>query len=170
MKLIYRRVQTRVGELLVAVGESGVCRISFPVELMGKWYPWFDRYFAQIPKAGQHALIDEVERQIEAYLSGTSKSFDLPFDLRGTEFQLSVWNRLLDIPYGSTVTYGELAKEIGIPGGSRAIGGATGANPLPLLVPCHRVVGLGGNLVGFGGGIALKERLLELEGARIPFR
>ena len=80
-----------------------------------------------------------------------------------------MWNRLLRIPYGATVAYGELADEVGIPGGSRAIGGATGSNPIPIVIPCHRVVGTTGNLVGFGGGIELKERLLELEGVRIPF-
>jgi methylated-DNA-[protein]-cysteine S-methyltransferase len=82
---------------------------------------------------------------------------------------MRIWQRLREIPYGATVAYGDLAKEVGIPGGSRAIGGATGANPVPIVVPCHRVVGASGKLVGFGGGIELKERLLELEGARIPF-
>ena len=82
---------------------------------------------------------------------------------------MKVWKRLLEIPYGATVGYGDLAREMNIPGGSRAIGGAVGSNPVPILVPCHRVVGSGGDLVGFGGGIDLKERLLELEGVRIPF-
>jgi O-6-methylguanine DNA methyltransferase len=109
------------------------------------------------------------ETQLEEYCVGRRKHFDLALDLRGTPFHLTVWQRLRRIPYGSTVTYGELAVELGRKGGSRAIGGAAGANPVPIVVPCHRVVGTSGSLVGFAGGIEKKEKLLELEGVRIPF-
>lgn len=169
MELVSRRIQTSVGELFVAATSEGICRISFPVELSGKWFPWFDRFFSTVPKAGDHLFIQSLYDQLEQYLAKERTRFELPLDLRGTDFQKRVWDRLMEIPYGATVAYGELAREIGIPGGSRAIGGATGSNPVPIVVPCHRVVGTSGNLVGFGGGIELKERLLELEGARIPF-
>jgi methylated-DNA-[protein]-cysteine S-methyltransferase len=169
MDLVSLRIQTSVGELLVAASSKGLCRISFPVELTGKWFPWFDRFFSTLPKTGNHPLIQSFDKQIRQYLAKERTEFEIPLDLRGTEFQKQIWERLLKIPYGATVTYGELAREMGIPGGSRAIGGATGANPVPIVVPCHRVVGTTGNLVGFGGGIDLKERLLELEGSRIPF-
>ena len=112
---------------------------------------------------------EELQEELEQYLTKARSTFGVPLDLRGTDFQRKVWKRLLEIPYGATVGYGELAREMEIPGGSRAIGGAVGANPVPIVVPCHRVVGSGGDLVGFGGGLDLKERLLELEGVRIPF-
>jgi methylated-DNA-[protein]-cysteine S-methyltransferase len=169
MELVSRRIQTTIGELLVAATSDGLCRISFPVELSGKWFPWFDRFFSTVPKSGDHPYIRLLEEQIGQYLNKERTRFQIRLDLRGTEFQKQVWTRLQAIPYGATVAYGELAREMGIPGGSRAIGGATGANPIPIVVPCHRVVGTMGNLVGFGGGIDLKERLLELEGARIAF-
>lgn len=169
MELVSRRIQTSIGELLVAATQAGLCRISFPIELSGKWFPWFDRYFATVPRQGDHPHIRSLDQQMGQYLARERSGFEIPLDLRGTEFQKQAWTRLLKIPYGATVTYGELAREMGIPGGSRAIGRAIGANPIPIVVPCHRVVGTAGNLVGFGGGIDLKERLLELEGARIPF-
>jgi O-6-methylguanine DNA methyltransferase len=169
MELVSRRIQTSIGELFVATTSDGLCRISFPVELSGRWFPWFDRFFSTVPKVGDHPYIQSLAEQLEQYLAKERAEFEIPLDLRGTDFQKKVWKRLLGIPYGATVAYGELAREMGIPGGSRAIGGATGSNPVPILVPCHRVVGTTGNLIGFGGGIELKEKLLELEGARIPF-
>ena len=88
----------------------------------------------------------------------------MPLDLRGTAFQLRVWNELLKIPYGSTVSYGEVARRIGNPRAGQAVGAAVGRNPVPIVVPCHRVIGQDGSLVGFAGGLATKEKLLELEG------
>lgn len=169
MELVSRRIQTSIGELFVATTTQGLCRISFPVELSGRWFPWFDRYFSTVPKMADHPFIQQLVEQLEQYLVKERTEFEIPLDLRGTTFQKKVWSRLVMIPYGSTVSYGHLAHEMGVPGGGRAIGGATGANPTPIVVPCHRVVGSSGSLVGFGGGIELKERLLELEGARIPF-
>ena len=169
MLLVCRKIDTSLGGLQAAVTEKGLCRILFSGEDADRWNLWFDRHFGRIPENGQHPLIDELESQLTEYLSGKSRVFSIPLDLRGTEFQTTIWTRLLEIPYGATVTYGDLAFEMGISGGSRAIGGAVGSNPVPILVPCHRVLGASGQLVGFAGGIDLKERLLELEGARIPF-
>jgi len=102
--------------------------------------------------------------QLFEYFSGSRRQFDLPLDLRGTAFQLAVWEKLLGVPYGETISYGELALEIGKPTAARAVGAAVGANPIPIIVPCHRVIGKTGELVGFGGGLDLKRRLLALEG------
>jgi len=106
----------------------------------------------------------ELTRQeIEEYLNGDRKSFSSPLDMQGTPFQIEVWNELLNIPYGETRSYGEIAAAVGRPRAARAVGAAIGANPLPIIVPCHRVIGKNGSLVGFGGGLRLKERLLLLE-------
>ncbi|HEX7124788.1 MAG TPA: methylated-DNA--[protein]-cysteine S-methyltransferase [Thermodesulfobacteriota bacterium] len=104
----------------------------------------------------------EAVAALRAYLAGTPRP-DVALDLAGTPFQLAVWRALLEIPYGATVTYGELAARLGRPGAARAVGAAVGANPVSLLVPCHRVVGAGGSLTGFGWGLALKRRLLAHE-------
>jgi O-6-methylguanine DNA methyltransferase len=106
----------------------------------------------------------DVVVQLSEYLSGGRREFSLPLDLRGTAFQLAVWRELLKIPYGKTSFYGEIAARIGRPNAARAVGAAIGANPVPVIVPCHRVIGKNGDLVGFGGGIDLKRRLLALEG------
>lgn len=107
---------------------------------------------------------DEAIRQVEEYLAGERHSFDLPLDQRGTEFQKAVWQAVYEIPWGATTTYGEIARSIGRPDAVRAVGAANGANPLPIIVPCHRVIGADGSLTGFGGGLPLKRRLLTLEG------
>jgi len=101
--------------------------------------------------------------QLHEYLRGKRRAFDLPLDLRGTPFQLAVWKAIADLPYGSTKTYGEVASHIGRPRASRAVGQAVGANPIPIIIPCHRIIGASGGLTGFGGGLPLKERLLALE-------
>jgi methylated-DNA-[protein]-cysteine S-methyltransferase len=101
--------------------------------------------------------------QVLEYLEGKRTDFDLPLDLRGTEFQESVWKALLEIPYGETCTYQDLARSIGKPKAVRAVGSANGANPIPLIVPCHRVIATGGKLGGYGGGLEAKARLLAME-------
>lgn len=105
--------------------------------------------------------------QLEEYFSGARRSFALPLAPRGTAFQLAVWKALTGIPYGETVTYGELARRVGRPGAPRAVGQANGANPLPIVYPCHRVVAAGGRIGGYGGGVETKARLLALEGATL---
>ncbi|MEU7134329.1 methylated-DNA--[protein]-cysteine S-methyltransferase [Streptomyces sp. NPDC046261] len=107
----------------------------------------------------------EVTRQLEAYFTGASDRFDLPLSLTGTPFQRRVWEALREIPYGRTVSYGELAERVGSPGASRAVGLANGRNPIGIIVPCHRVIGAGGSLTGYGGGLDRKRRLLAFERA-----
>ncbi|MFB7511663.1 methylated-DNA--[protein]-cysteine S-methyltransferase [Streptomyces sp. NPDC056144] len=106
---------------------------------------------------------DETVRQLDAYFAGELTEFDLPLHLVGTPFQLRVWEELRRIPYGETRTYGELAEALGNPAASRAVGLANGKNPVSIVVPCHRVIGSGGSLTGYGGGLARKQRLLAFE-------
>ena len=108
-----------------------------------------------------------VVAQLREYFAGKRQQFELPLALRGTAFQLAVWNALLTIPYGATTSYGELARRIGRPAAVRAVGAANGANPIPVIVPCHRVIGSNGTLTGYGGGIERKQWLLALEGRRL---
>ncbi len=111
-------------------------------------------------------LLDEAAAQLEAYFAGELTSFELPLDLRGTEFQRRCWLALATIPYGQTVSYGEQARRLGFgPDTARAVGAANGQNPIPVILPCHRVIGADGSLTGFGGGLHLKRFLLEHEGA-----
>ena len=112
-----------------------------------------------------HPVAAETIRQLQAYFAGRLRRFDLPLDLRGTGFQLQVWRQLETIPFGETRSYTQIATAIGAPRAVRAVGSANGANPIPIVVPCHRVIGAAGALVGYGGGLPLKKRLLELEGA-----
>lgn len=112
---------------------------------------------------GAHPLIREAERQLGEYFARARRAFELPLDLRGTAFQLQVWNALLRIPYGETRTYGQLAVQLGHPGAARAVGAANGANPVSIIVPCHRVIAAGGGLGGYGGGLDRKRFLLDLE-------
>ena len=114
---------------------------------------------------GTHPIAAEAARQLRAYFAGELREFDLPLDMHGTDFQLRVWRELARIPYGETRSYSQIAAAIGSPQAVRAVGAANGANPIPIVVPCHRVIGAGGKLVGYGGGLPLKKRLLELEGA-----
>jgi methylated-DNA-[protein]-cysteine S-methyltransferase len=109
-------------------------------------------------------LLGETTRQLRAYFDGNLRDFDLPLDMQGTVFQKRVWDELQRIPYGETRSYMQVAVSVGSPQAVRAVGAANGANPVPIVVPCHRVIGSSGKLTGYGGGLPLKKRLLELEG------
>ena len=111
-----------------------------------------------------HAILVQAERQLEEYFDKKRTSFDIPLDMQGTAFQIRVWEALLDIPYGSTKTYGDLARLMGDIKTVRAVGGALNKNPISIVVPCHRIVGAEGKLVGFAGGLENKSILLDLEG------
>jgi methylated-DNA-[protein]-cysteine S-methyltransferase len=154
--LRYCRLNSPVGPLLLAGSDESLNLVSFP---SGRG--------ARKPKDGWRedaGAFRETVRQIEAYFAGERTQFDLPLAPEGNPFQMKVWKALLQIPYGATATYGEIATAIGEPlSASRAVGAANGANPLPIVIPCHRVIGAGGALVGFGGGIEAKKFLLDLE-------
>ncbi len=126
----------------------------------------FDKMPVPTPRPGSIKLkrpFTEAVRQLTAYFAGDLKRFSLPLHLAGTPFQLKVWQALREIPYGRTAAYGEIARLVGNPKASRAIGGANHRNPLPIVIPCHRVIGANGRLVGFGGGLDIKAELLALE-------
>jgi len=114
-------------------------------------------------------VLTEAARQLGSYFAGDLQRFDLPLDLVGTGFQVAAWRALADIPYGRTISYGEQARRLGRPRAVRAVGAANGRNPLPIVLPCHRIVGADGSLVGFGGGLPRKRLLLEHE-ARLALR
>ena len=139
--------------LRITAGEQGIRSIDF------------DRSRPAVgERNGSNSLVREAGRQLHAYFSGMLRSFDLPLEYAGTEFQKRVWSFLETIPYGTTRSYLQVATALGMPKAVRAVGAANGANPIPIVVPCHRVIGAGGKLVGYGGGLPLKRRLLELEG------
>ena len=118
---------------------------------------------------GRSQVLDEARRQLDAYFAGDLLAFDLPLELHGSEFQRRCWLALASIPYGRTVSYGEQARRLGLgPDAARAVGAANGRNPLPIVLPCHRVIGADGSLTGFGGGLHVKRFLLEHEGALLP--
>lgn len=158
-QLSYSYLDTPIGRLLLAGDASALHYLSFPSghKAFGPRLPW----------QPSDAPFGEAKRQLAAYFAGKLRRFDLPLVLTGTDFQKRVWNTLLAIPFGETRSYGWLAERIGRPTASRAVGAANGANPIPVIIPCHRVIGSSGALTGFGGGIETKKSLLELEGARI---
>jgi methylated-DNA-[protein]-cysteine S-methyltransferase len=155
----YCYLDTPIGKLLLAGDEQGLHRITFPAK--GK-----PNEAAQ-PEPGwiesARGPLKEAARQLKEYFKGDRTEFDLPLSPEGTQFQKSVWQNLCGIPYGETISYGELARRVGNPKASRAVGAANGSNPLPIVVPCHRVIGSNRKMTGFGGGIPVKEALLALE-------
>jgi methylated-DNA-[protein]-cysteine S-methyltransferase len=148
-------VSSPLGPLLLTADDYGLTGIEF---LKGKDSP-------SIPSDSKESRTPFMEagRQLQAYFKGKLKTFDLPLSPRGTAFQQKVWKALCEIPYGETISYGELAKRIRKPSAARAVGGANGRNPLPIVVPCHRVIGCNGSLVGYASGLPIKEFLLQLE-------
>jgi methylated-DNA-[protein]-cysteine S-methyltransferase len=153
--MYYCYMDTPIGELLVAGDDQGLSLIGFPEGSMRR-EPEPDWIFNEQPLA-------EARRQLTEYFAGDRRAFELPLQLSGTEFQLLVLEELRRIPYGETTSYGDIAARIGRPRAMRAVGAANGRNPLPIVVPCHRVIGSTGDLTGFGGGLDTKEALLRLE-------
>jgi methylated-DNA-[protein]-cysteine S-methyltransferase len=151
MKFSYQA--SPVGELLFASDGSALTRLAF--HATGD-----ERISEAQPDDGFFRAAAE---QLAEYFAGTLRQFDIPLELHGTQFQRRVWTALLDIPYGQTISYGELADRVGSPGGARAVGLAVGSNPIAIVVPCHRVVGADGRLTGYGGGLSRKQFLLDLE-------
>jgi len=159
-QLSYGYFDSPLGPLLIAGDADGLHRVGFPSEACTRRPP--DRW------RRDDARFAEAFRQLEAYFAGRRTRFDLTLRFAGTPFQNAVWAALCDIPFGETISYGALAVRIGRPTASRAVGGANGANPLPILVPCHRVIGSDRSLTGFGGGIEIKRFLLDHERRHAP--
>ena len=155
-QLFKTTVASPIGDLLLAGDGRRLHRINLPG---GKW--------PEPDAIDDDSIFDEVKVQLEEYWNGSRKDFDLDLFPQGTDFRMRVWSALLDIPYGKTVGYGELARKLGRPKAARAVGAACGANPLPIVIPCHRVIGASGTLTGFGGGLDMKQQLLALEGWKL---
>ena len=153
--MYYCYFDTPIGELLLAGEADALTMIGFPKGAMRR-DPEPDWIFKEEP-------FENVRVQLAEYFAGNRKEFDLPLKLEGTDFQVSVLEALRQIPYGETMSYGAVAKQIGRPKAMRAVGAANGRNPIPIIVPCHRVIGSTGDLTGFGGGLDTKEALLRLE-------
>jgi len=159
MSLLYRYIKSPIGQLLLAGDDNGLKIIGFP---QGK-----GRVAAEASWEQKGDCLPEAESQLSEYFEGKRQSFDLKVAPSGTEFQLAVLDALQTIPYGETRSYIQIARQIGRPDAVRAVAAANGRNPLPIVIPCHRVVGADGSLTGFGGGLETKLFLLELEGARL---
>ena len=153
--------------------ESPVGTLRLVAEELGLRMVWFVRGRKEEKPDAEWkedaAFFADVMRQLNAYFAGELREFEIPLLMLGTEFQKRVWKTLQTIPYGETMSYGELAKKIGDPKAVRAVGAANGQNPIPIIVPCHRVIGSDGSLTGFGGGLENKKKLLELESRQRRF-
>jgi len=146
--------------MLLVTSERGLVRIDFDYDRK--------RFAAARKNVGMtesDSALAAVRRELDRYFAGRLRDFAVPLDLRGTDFQLRCWNALLKIPYGETRSYADLAREVGSPRGFRAVGMANHDNPIPIIVPCHRVITSDHKLGGYGGGLDVKEKLLRLEGA-----
>jgi methylated-DNA-[protein]-cysteine S-methyltransferase len=165
-KLFVHKFKTPIGWIRVASTNKGLALVSLGKDGKAQFDSAVEKDFSDYHVLAGGNLNKRAEKQIGSYLTGRLKKFTLPLDLRGTPFQVKALRRVASIPYGQVRTYGRIASGIGKPRASRAVGGANATNPLPLVIPCHRVVASGG-LGGYGGGLALKKRLLELEGIDI---
>ncbi|MBI5020276.1 MAG: methylated-DNA--[protein]-cysteine S-methyltransferase [Ignavibacteriales bacterium] len=158
---------SRIGRIYVASTEDGVCKISLPKENRKDFYSWLKVHFDLDLVIDNRSRNRDVIDQLTRYFNGRLAKFTCPVDLIGTPFQVRVWKELSKIPYGSTITYKHLAKRVHAPKAFQAVGRANGANPLPIIIPCHRVIGSDGSLVGYAYGVKTKEFFLRLEGAII---
>jgi O-6-methylguanine DNA methyltransferase len=164
-RLYWSEMGSPIGPLLLAATGRGLCCLEF-----GSWADagkqlaqWSARWTGMEEIVRDDAPVRPYRERLEAYFAGEKVSFDLPLDVYGTPFQRMVWQSLRRIPYGQTRSYKDIAADIGRPKAVRAVGGANNRNPLPIVIPCHRVIGAGGAMVGYGGGVGIKVRLLELE-------
>jgi methylated-DNA-[protein]-cysteine S-methyltransferase len=165
--VIYRSIDSPVGGLLLARDEAGLRMIHFAGPAKAG-HDQFGGVRLQAEWTRRDSAFDDVVSQLDQYFQGGRRDFDLPLAPHGTPFQQKVWRALLDIPYGETISYGELAARIGQRSASRAVGLANGSNPISIVIPCHRVIGANGKLTGYGGGLPIKQQLLSLERGGLP--
>lgn len=157
MTYAYKTIDSPVGRLKLVACDEGLAAILWEND-----NPRRVR-LSPLVEHSDHPILIETERQLGGYFAGTVKAFTVPLAFKGTHFQKSVWTALLDIPFGETRSYGDIARQIGRPTAVRAVGAANGRNPISIIAPCHRVIGSGGALTGFAGGLATKRHLLGLE-------
>ncbi|MFM1652899.1 methylated-DNA--[protein]-cysteine S-methyltransferase [Brevibacillus sp. B_LB10_24] len=166
-QLLWTRLELDGRNWLIMATEGGVCRIVFPHEGLEDWRGWAKRVAPDAEPKEDMAAVQRtgVIDRLRAYFAGERVSFkEVPLDLIGTPFQQQVWTALGNVPYGETRTYRDIAEAVGRPKAVRAVGAANGANPVPVLLPCHRIIGADRKLTGFRGGLEMKRRLLGLEG------
>lgn len=149
--MLYQTMPSPAGEVLIVEDAGAIVRLEF------KCAP------PQGAQRGENPLLQKACAQLSEYFAGRRRTFDLPVRMQGTSFQMAVWQALCEIPYGETRSYADIARRIGRPGACRAVGGANHVNPVCILVPCHRVIGASGALVGYGGGLDVKQILLDIE-------
>jgi len=157
--------ESKIGLIYVASTDKGVCKVSVPRQTKRDFFRWLRENFDDIEVVDNKSRNKEVIEQLTRYFNGKLAKFTLSVDMKGTPFQVRVWKDLTKIPYGTTISYKQLAKRLGTSRGFQAVGRANAANPVPIIVPCHRVLGADGSLVGYSSGIKTKEFLLKLEGA-----
>ncbi|WP_261134292.1 methylated-DNA--[protein]-cysteine S-methyltransferase [Bacillus sp. Marseille-Q3570] len=150
--------------LFLAATDKGLCKITWPSENFESMTTWVEKQIPDAVVIEDKEVIAPFANQLNEYMNGEREDFDVPLDFRGTAFQTSVWNQLTQIPYGQIRSYSEIADALGNPKAVRAVGTANGANPIPIIAPCHRVIGKNAALTGFRGGLQIKEKLLQLEG------
>jgi len=168
MRYVYTTMESMVGMLRLIASDAGLTAILWENDAPGRVRLSESVELIELADDVDHPVLGEAKRQLAGYFAGTLTAFTVPLDFHGTEFQKSVWAALITIPFGETRSYGEIARQIGRPGASRAVGAANGRNPISIIAPCHRVIGANGSLTGFAGGLAAKQRLLDME--RAPAR
>lgn len=161
----YAEMDSPAGPLVLCRSDRGLCHLDFGTyaERAEPLARWAERWLPEASWISEAERLDDVRNQLEQYFAGERRTFELELDLYGTPFQQKVWSALLRIPYGETRSYRDIAVMIGQPQAVRAVGGANNKNPISIIIPCHRVIGANGSLVGYGGGLPLKHTLLELE-------
>ena len=157
--------ESKIGLIYIASTDKGVCKVSVPKQSKRDFLRWLRENFDDSEVVDNKSKNRDVIDQLNRYFNGRLAKFTLPIDLLGTPFQQRVWRELSKISYGTTITYKQLAKRLGTSKGFQAVCRANAANPVPIIIPCHRVVGANGSLVGYASGIKTKEFLLRLEGA-----
>jgi O-6-methylguanine DNA methyltransferase len=163
-EVVYARMDAPVGPIWVAATEKGICMVGLGDGQPEDFFAWLARTVSPQPPREDGAALATALAQLREYFSRLRRAFDLPLDAHGTGFQKAVWDEIARIPYGATTTYGEIARRVKHPRAARAVGGAVAANPLSIIVPCHRVLGAKGALTGYSGGLEVKAALLRLEG------
>ncbi|OCT16040.1 hypothetical protein A8709_10515 [Paenibacillus pectinilyticus] len=164
--LSYTEIHTPIGPLVLVASPQGLCKVEFGTfeENRERREQWARRWYGEYELSeNTDEQLTSIAQQLTQYFTGERKSFEGVMDLQGTDFQKRVWQALQTIPYGETASYKHIAEAIGSPKAVRAVGGANNQNPIPVIIPCHRIIGASGDLVGYGGGLPTKVHLLDLE-------
>jgi methylated-DNA-[protein]-cysteine S-methyltransferase len=159
----YTLCQTPIGLLQLFSTDQGLVKLALPNEPRSEAETYVRRVLGPVTPCEDEAAHTQTLAELAAYFAGDARTFSVPLDPRGTPFQRLVWDAVAAVPYGETRSYGEIARTIGRPAAARAVGAANGANPLPIIIPCHRLIGANGDLIKYGGGLEIKRQLLALE-------